>query len=93
MNEQAKDGDRMTSRQPSSSQTTRSGTRNLLLRNSHSLKRDGPLKTGTLRSETMIQAPTGVETTENRGNRYMDGGHGRGGSGNGDGGKRNWDRR
>ena len=68
MNEQAKDGDRMTSRQPSSSQTSRSGTSsNLLLRNSHSLKRDGPLKTGTLRSETMIQAPTGVETTETTG--------------------------
>ena len=67
MIEQVKDGDRMTSRQTSSSQTSRSGTSNLLLRNSHSLKRDGPLKTGTLRSETMIQAPTGVETTETTG--------------------------
>ena len=64
MIEQVKDGDRMTSRQPSSSQTSRSGTSNLLLlRISHSLQGDMPLKTGTPRSGTMIQSPTGVETT------------------------------
>ena len=61
---QVKAGDRMTGRQTNSSQTSRSGTSSLpLLRISHTLQGDMPLKTGTPRSGTMIQPPTGVETT------------------------------